>query len=109
MRGVRGLAITTEGCIAPSRAPSTGYFTDGCRCARCKGWASAYFRERNANKRRWRARIESVEPGDRQAICNHARTIAQRMIADGVPDAAAVGIALEHMAEMLKNGGPHER
>lgn len=107
--GTRGPSIVTEGCVAPSLAPSTAYIREGCRCSRCKGWASEYQRERYANLRRWRARVDSAKPGDRQAICQNAMSITQRMIADGVPDAAAVGIALEHMAEMLRKWGPHER
>ena len=54
-----------------------------------------------AERRRWAARVQSVAAGDLVAICQHAQAIVRRMIDDGVPDAAAVGIALEHLRELV--------
>jgi hypothetical protein len=50
---------------------------------------------------RWKARAQTIAPGDLVAICHHAQAIVRRMMDDGVPDAAAVGIALEHLRELV--------
>lgn len=101
MRGTSGAQRVSAGCVAPSLAPSTGYFSMRCRCQRCKAWASEYFRNRRLAQLRWKARAQTIAPGDLVAICHHAQAIVRRMMDDGVPDAAAVGIALEHLRELV--------
>lgn len=52
-------------------------------------------------EKRRQSAIEMASLGARQAICRHALAATQRMIREGVPDAAAVGIALEHLQHLL--------
>jgi hypothetical protein len=112
----------SEGCIAPSLAPSTAYQRERCRCPRCLEWWHGYYATevvgRRAGKRRGagglaggtvtdaeldaqRSSIRDASVGHRQAVLRHAQSVVQRMLRDGVPDAAVVGIALEHLAEVV--------
>lgn len=107
------------GCIAPSLSPSTAYQRERCRCRRCVAWWLGYYRSNvrprrigtvregadtpvsDAELERQRSVIRGTSLGARQSIAKHALDIVERMIAAGVPDAPAVGIALLHLQEIL--------
>jgi hypothetical protein len=98
-------------CQRMDRALSSAY-SAGCRCDDCVAWQQAYYRWRrgeNAKPRVSKSKDASEPPspqespyGIRARACQHARLVANRLLALQEADAMVLLIAIDHFEDMLK-------